>query len=193
MDLLNIQDGTAASRPSLISSLWSLQVQLQNEPGTMNEDINATGSQQSLPEQLMMNSGDQSAEQMEFNYNSTAQQQSQTSFRSVKSLSDLNSLVMVPTTSAYQMSPLGDKELYKCLEDQGSVHNSGQLSSRLPKSSSVEQEQQHAMMGISRQQKNNNICQWLQKLDLNNASNTGSRDVLDFTQKICFNTDFFKK
>ncbi|CAD5222284.1 unnamed protein product [Bursaphelenchus xylophilus] len=43
MDLLGIRENTA-SRPSLISSIWSLQVQTQQEPTSLE-----LGSQQSLP------------------------------------------------------------------------------------------------------------------------------------------------
>ncbi|KAI1716907.1 hypothetical protein Ddc_10038 [Ditylenchus destructor] len=175
MDLLNTQEG--ASRPSLISSLWSLQVQLQNEPNPIGEEMTG-GSQQSLPD-IMMNdcSNTVPAPQEFMDYNHVTHHCNHTSgFRSVKSLSDLNSLQSTactgPSTSGIQVSPLftkpGDRP---GIEDDDIDDNSALLSGR-PKSFSIQQDQHYLMMGLSRQQKNIDVCQWLQKLEIGSGNSS---------------------
>ncbi|CAD5217455.1 unnamed protein product [Bursaphelenchus okinawaensis] len=123
MDLLGIRENTA-SRPSLISSIWSLQVQTQQEPTNLELP---TGSQQSLP-QLLENAP-------------TTSNDDGNGLRHTRSLSELNSLFRDDEKGCrMQEAPsfVWQKDTSQCAENK-----------------------------ITKQQKEKNICEWLQKLQFN--------------------------
>ncbi|KAI6215575.1 hypothetical protein M3Y94_00401100 [Aphelenchoides besseyi] len=142
MDLLGIKDNTA-SRPSLISSMWSLQVQPQQE--TMIVDVQM-GSQQSLPEVL------NSSTIMETQYGSPMDQNSK--IRPSKSLTELSQFFK-------------DSRLLRIHEAPSFIwkrESQGKCSSSYRNDNS----------SISRQQKERNICEWLERINCNDDRSVGA-------------------
>ncbi|KAI6177489.1 hypothetical protein M3Y97_00913200 [Aphelenchoides bicaudatus] len=140
MDFLGIKDSTA-SRPSLISSIWSLQVQPQQDATTI-VDIQM-GSQQSLPELLT------AANQMSTEYSNTGigAQDQLNQLRPSKSLSELSQFCK-------------DSRMFQIHEAPSFVWRR-QSTQQQPQLRSLQQQD------LSRQQKERNICEWLEQLNCN--------------------------
>nr|CAD2194020.1 unnamed protein product [Meloidogyne enterolobii]CAD2196689.1 unnamed protein product [Meloidogyne enterolobii] len=185
--------GTAASsdamsRPSLISSLWSIQV--QNEGSASDFPMmEGCGSQQSLPEMVVAGGGGTCSSNFQNGYsgnlggcetstnaertdlasraiipmemqNRTGGQQ-QPSLRPAKSLSDLRPLTSAQATA---IMPYHHQHIHADQNDQY-IHSFRRL---------TETGAYYNM--LSRQQRDSQICEWLQKLNVNSggAETSGS-------------------